>query len=229
MLKLKHYVCGFMFNADYSNVALVRKSKPNWQRGRLNGIGGKIEKGETADVAMAREFFEETVGYQTSQTDWHPFCRLSCCNTAERSYDYVHFYATTGDLTKIDTERLANLPEPIVIYPVNKVYLLDRLVPAIENLGWLILLAADHLTDKRPEYVLVNYPNSEVASADHPAPAPIQTDLGAITNQLLALTNSSPVLTSLLYDIDLLPEQLERGSKEWNTMLKIAAWHANRL
>lgn len=43
---MKHYVAGFM--KDFSdNVALVRKNKPKWQAGRLNGVCGGIEDGET--------------------------------------------------------------------------------------------------------------------------------------------------------------------------------------
>jgi 8-oxo-dGTP diphosphatase len=37
------YVLGFMFSSDHSEVALIRKRKPEWQRGKLNGIGGKCD------------------------------------------------------------------------------------------------------------------------------------------------------------------------------------------
>lgn len=54
------YVLGFMFNEDESKVLLVHKNRPTWQAGKLNGIGGKIEAGETPLQAMEREFMEET-------------------------------------------------------------------------------------------------------------------------------------------------------------------------
>jgi 8-oxo-dGTP pyrophosphatase MutT (NUDIX family) len=57
---IQEYVLGFVFNLDKTKVALMRKTKPEWQRGRLNGIGGKIELGETSITAMHREFKEET-------------------------------------------------------------------------------------------------------------------------------------------------------------------------
>ena len=44
---MKKYVAGFMFSSDKSEVLLVEKMSPEWQRGLLNGIGGKIEGGET--------------------------------------------------------------------------------------------------------------------------------------------------------------------------------------
>jgi 8-oxo-dGTP pyrophosphatase MutT (NUDIX family) len=49
---------GFLFD-DGGNVALIRKNRPAWQAGRLNGIGGQIEPGETPLEAMRREFREE--------------------------------------------------------------------------------------------------------------------------------------------------------------------------
>jgi len=53
------YVLGFMFDQDGDTVALIRKDKPDWQKGKLNGIGGKVESGESAAGAMRREFKEE--------------------------------------------------------------------------------------------------------------------------------------------------------------------------
>lgn len=60
------YVLGFAFD-DLGRVALIRKNKPEWQRGLLNGIGGKVESTESIAIAMKREFYEEA-GVRTS--DW---------------------------------------------------------------------------------------------------------------------------------------------------------------
>lgn len=53
----QQYVVGLAVNQGW--VALIRKAKPAWQAGRLNGIGGKVEPGEDPQLAMAREFEEE--------------------------------------------------------------------------------------------------------------------------------------------------------------------------
>lgn len=66
---MKRYVVGFMFSEDRQFVALIRKNRPEWQAGKLNGIGGKIEEGETPIEAMVREFREET-GVDTLATLW---------------------------------------------------------------------------------------------------------------------------------------------------------------
>jgi 8-oxo-dGTP diphosphatase len=66
---MKKYVVGFMFSPDKQFVALIKKNRPEWQAGKLNGIGGKIEDGETPRAAMVREFQEET-GVRTYNEDW---------------------------------------------------------------------------------------------------------------------------------------------------------------
>lgn len=57
---MKHYVIGLVFNNDREQVLLIEKLKPNWMRGRWNGIGGKIEEGELPIEAMHGESLEET-------------------------------------------------------------------------------------------------------------------------------------------------------------------------
>lgn len=58
---MEKYVCGFLgMNGPKGSVALIKKQRPPWQFGLLNGIGGHIEKGESPLKAMRREFYEET-------------------------------------------------------------------------------------------------------------------------------------------------------------------------
>jgi 8-oxo-dGTP diphosphatase len=59
---MRHYTIGFVFNREMDRVLLVRKRRPEWQAGRWNGIGGKIEENETPLEAMIRETREE-IGY----------------------------------------------------------------------------------------------------------------------------------------------------------------------
>lgn len=53
------YVLGFIFDTNGREVVLIEKRRPAWQAGLLNGIGGKIEAGETPLQAMERECREE--------------------------------------------------------------------------------------------------------------------------------------------------------------------------
>lgn len=58
MVEIKKYVVGFLFNGD--DVLLLHKATPVWQRGKINGVGGKVEPNESPHEAMVREFREET-------------------------------------------------------------------------------------------------------------------------------------------------------------------------
>lgn len=54
------YSLGFIFDAELQRVLLVHKEKPEWQKGRVNGIGGKFESGETPAECISRETIEES-------------------------------------------------------------------------------------------------------------------------------------------------------------------------
>lgn len=45
---------------------------------------------------------------------------------------------------------------------------------------------------------------------------------------LLRYINETADLLSLLYDLNMMPEQLERGSIQWRQMLVLADWHRAR-
>lgn len=60
------HVVGFLFAYDRTAVVLIQKDtadKPSqaWQHGMWNGVGGKVEQGETSRQAMQREFREEAL------------------------------------------------------------------------------------------------------------------------------------------------------------------------
>ncbi len=48
---MKTMVAGFLFDESRERVVLIKKQKPEWQSGRLNGVGGKIEPGELGDMS----------------------------------------------------------------------------------------------------------------------------------------------------------------------------------
>lgn len=143
----QEYVLGFMFRPEKDRVALIRKSKPEWQRGKLNGIGGKVEN-ESKYTAMVREFREET-GVETHGQQWEYFCRL------EGSAFSVHCFTTVGDVYSCKTME----QEDVKIVDVNEID--NRRNPPrpqmVENLPWLIHLAIDCLEDNRPGFTVASY------------------------------------------------------------------------
>ncbi len=64
------YVLGFLFDDDKERVLLILKDHPDWQKGRFNGIGGIIEKGEEPGDAMHREAIEEA---SVDDVEWHEY------------------------------------------------------------------------------------------------------------------------------------------------------------
>lgn len=69
---MRRYAVGFLIDT-HNNVLLIRKNRPEWQAGKLNGIGGKVEEGELPIDAMNREMFEET---DVSGIDWEQYATL---------------------------------------------------------------------------------------------------------------------------------------------------------
>ena len=138
-----------MFSEDKTEVALIRKQKPEWQKGKLNGIGGKCEIGEYDNFAMVREFKEET-GNETSRDQWDLFCIMRGKNIDDEEFEVVCFF-TTGDLSKLKTMET----EVVEIHKLQDINPLRN--DMIENLCWLISLALDGLQDGRPSYTRVEY------------------------------------------------------------------------
>jgi 8-oxo-dGTP pyrophosphatase MutT (NUDIX family) len=84
---VKTYVLGFCFNTSLDKVVLIKKRLPEWQAGRLNGVGGHVEHGETTLGAMVREFREET-GW-AEHVGWVCFGRLRCSAPKDDSEVYL--------------------------------------------------------------------------------------------------------------------------------------------
>lgn len=136
------YVVGFAFNDVQSEFALILKNRPKWQEGLFNGVGGKIEEGETPIEAMAREFVEET-GYLVPESDWRPLCSISWANDLDRigsgEEARVHFFKAIIPVRSLKHVLQTMTDEPISVWGVHDIDLFGhRLVP---NLQWLLPLA----------------------------------------------------------------------------------------
>lgn len=125
-----NYVAGFMFSKDGRYVAMVHKEKPEWQKGKLNAVGGKIEDGEDPYEAMAREFKEET-GVETQPTDWSLFVDLK---HESKNGQVKFFYYYDDKVFNIKTKE----KERIVAMHLYEVMDAPNVM---ENIKWLIPLA----------------------------------------------------------------------------------------
>lgn len=127
---MKQYVAGFLFSNDQKSVALIRKNRPEWQAGKLNAIGGKIELNEWHYVAMQREFREET-GVDLPPSKWNRFATI-------RGVDYICYFYRCFDDSVFTVKTMES--EEVFVISVDELHNYDH----IPNLNWLIPLALDH-------------------------------------------------------------------------------------
>lgn len=119
------YVVGFLFSPHRKLVVLIKKNKPDWQKGKLNGVGGKVEDNELPHLAMSREFKEET---GLLIPEWRRVV------IAANDDVIVHFFRSFDNVWGVET---------MTREVVNR-YAVDRLPGiCIHNLHWLIPLCLD--------------------------------------------------------------------------------------
>lgn len=128
---MKDMVVGFLFSPDFSEVLLIRKNRPDWQAGLLNGVGGKIEEEDESPVhALVREFEEET-GIVIPPAQWREYFELKFGPDQAA----VHFFATQW--RQDDWNLLPDNPKAKEDEPVEIVNITDY-SSVISNLVWLI-------------------------------------------------------------------------------------------
>lgn len=150
------YVLCVAVDKEHKNVVLIHKLKPEFQKGKLNCPGGKIENddynvvncrlntinsrdfdGWAGQMSASREFFEET-SIESEFDIWHHVITLYS-GDLNRYGDkdiwemYIHF-TDQLDITKVKTMEA----EKIEIFPINN--LPDNIMP---NLKWIIPLCLD--------------------------------------------------------------------------------------
>lgn len=141
-----NYVLGFLFSPDLSKIVLIRKNHPEWQKGKLNGVGGKQDVlNETGEEAMSREFAEEA---GMEGIEWKRYARMNGAR-----FDVVCFCAKDERLHQVRTMET----ETVAVYDVEDI-LKSSNEWQIENLKWLVLTAIDFLEDGRPQFITATYP-----------------------------------------------------------------------
>lgn len=119
-------VVGLAFDLSRNMVVMVHKmSGPPCVIGNWNGVGGKVDPGETPAHAMVREFREET-GVEIIEDDWHQFCELNA-----KDYDLHFFWAASSSVFQCRTME----KEPIKVWLVRD--LMDE-SNVMHNMRWMI-------------------------------------------------------------------------------------------
>ena len=140
---MKNYTLGFIFTPALDRVLLIHKISPEWQAGKINGVGGKIEDGEDSLVCIVREVREEA-GLETSPDQWIYIGEMG--SDAWHVYVFTLVYhgsishAKSADKEKIEWFDPHALPPNI-----------------ISNLSWLVPLALDRIKHRAFHDFLVRY------------------------------------------------------------------------
>lgn len=125
----KYYVVGFLFSENHDEVVLIKKAKPEWQKGLMNGVGGKIELfDDSPEAAMTREF-EEEAGVRIEK--WDEFMKLEGWNSV------IYFFRATGDTSKVKT--MEDSGEEIVRMKIYE--LVENFHFCVHNIRWIVPLA----------------------------------------------------------------------------------------
>jgi 8-oxo-dGTP diphosphatase len=145
--KRTSYVVGFMLDPTLSKVVLIRKTKPEWQKGLLNGVGGKVGDtipGETPEQAIHREFQEET---GVEGLDWRKYLTLIT------PHSELHFFRAIGNVHMAKTVS----DEDIAVFDIHDV--MDR-CDTLPNIRWCVQMArtfhfGEHAQEFKVEEVMV--------------------------------------------------------------------------
>lgn len=122
------YVLALLFTPDARRVVLMRRTRPEWQAGRVNALGGKLLPGESAAAAASREVSEEAAARVPVEA-WRelvvwrdPVYRMHVLSAFHAAADH----ARTAEDQEVFLADVDHLPDE-----------------CIENLRWLIPLALD--------------------------------------------------------------------------------------
>jgi len=146
-MDVPQYSLGFFFKRSrlhdmFTDVCLIQKNKPEWMKGRLNGVGGKLESDELPLQCMIREFEEET-GVRV--TNWAMVAVLNAMVPGGRKTTVFVYKGWTYD----DVGIRSTTDEPVAWYNLNELWHYQT----VPNLHWLIPMClhdpdyVHHITD----------------------------------------------------------------------------------
>lgn len=99
---MEKYVLAFIFDSNKENVLLIRKNRPEFLKGKLNGIGGKIEEGESELEAIKREVEEES-GLVIEESTFKPLGLIQNSHNEEEDQFVVNVFFAKGNVFEAQT------------------------------------------------------------------------------------------------------------------------------
>lgn len=125
----REYVVCYVLDPEKQSVVLIHKQRgPAAVIGQWNGLGGKIEVGETQEQTASREVQEES-GLRIQTTDWEHLGTLK-----GPSYTLHFLWAISPDMH----EAFTNETEPVAFVNINTLP-----EPIMNNVKWMLPLICD--------------------------------------------------------------------------------------
>ena len=153
-MAIKDYTLGFVlskqpYNASADFILLLRKKKPVSQKGKHNGIGGSLEKGETKEECIVREAKEEA-NLDTTPEQWK---FIGTLYKPKKWRIYVAYaYISNSDLAKIPQQ--CEEGEFLLAWT-------DKLPEnTLTNVRWLVPLIQGHEREGQKDF-LITYHQDE--------------------------------------------------------------------
>ncbi len=158
---MKEYVLGFVFEkeshaSDTPCVLLILKQRPAIQKGKYNGIGGKIEKSDRLPMlAMRREFVEETgIG---EFLDFKEYGKIQFEDSL------IYLFTAWGDNLEAAQNKEGETEIPTV-FPISYLDHFARCGRILENVPVLVCAAYTYLQERDSRKILITYENEKAVS-----------------------------------------------------------------
>lgn len=142
-------VLGFGVSSD-GGVVLIKKNRPEWQKGRFNGLGGKVKAAESMPDAMSREFQEEC-GVIVDPDRWKVVGEMHC-GPSEACSIGTYVVVFTAELTVDEiNEAETQTDEEIEVFqlPIDS----DDASQFIGNVPGMIALITANEADRPKSFV----------------------------------------------------------------------------
>jgi 8-oxo-dGTP diphosphatase len=140
---MKKFTLGFVFTPGFEKVLLVHKEKPEWQKGLMNGVGGKYEPGESAEECVSREVLEES-GLEIAAELWRYVGKMKtetwCVDVLTAVWDGDPAEARKCDYEEVEWVSVKCLSEK-----------------TLSNIPWLVAMCQDALENDLFEDFTVKY------------------------------------------------------------------------
>ncbi len=154
-----HYVAGLLFDEKHSRVLLLKKTHPEWQAGRFNAIGGKVEETDGMSLhAMVRECSEE-LGVHVGSAAWDHFLVLG--DGRGWTVDFFAAQMSRQALEMIPNQNLGADEKPFVFLIETVIHFDDTQM--LGNLRWIVPLAIQRAYYQCPIRIM-----------EHPPALPLQ-------------------------------------------------------